>query len=232
MAKKQNGVPQKLWDLMTKTFKGIAELRESQREYAREMKESKLETDRILKESKLETDRILKESKLETDRQMKETDKQLKELGQSIREANGNFDNKWGQFLENLVKGDLLKLLGERNIEVKTVYPRVPVKRDDGTTETDIDLMAVNGNEVVAIEVKNDLKKKDVDKHLNILNKFKTYFQDHNNKTIYGGVAYLSCKDDSADYAKEKGLFVIEAVGGNTDVSRIVNGRDFKPTSF
>lgn len=32
--------------------------------------------------------------------------------------------------------------------------------------------MAFNGNEVVAIEVKNDLKKKNVDKHLNILKKF------------------------------------------------------------
>ena len=176
--------------------------------------------------------RELAKSQEETDRQMKETDRRLDKLAKSIDKANGNFDNKWEQFLENLVKGDLLKLLKERNIEVKTVYPRVPVKREDGTTETDIDLMAVNGDEVVAIEVKNDLKKKDVDKHLTILKKFKIYFQDHQNKTIYGGIAYLSCKDDSSDYAKGKGLFVIEAVGGKTDVSKITNSKDFKPKSF
>ncbi|MCY4524693.1 MAG: hypothetical protein OXB84_08145 [Halobacteriovoraceae bacterium] len=183
---------------------------------------------RELAKSQKETDEQMKE----TGEQMKQTDRRLDKLAKSIDKANGNFDNKWGQFLENLVKGDLLKLLGERNITVKTIYPRVPVKRNDETTETDIDLMAVNGDEVVVIEVKNDLKKKDVDKHLNILNKFKTYFQDHKNKTIYGGIAYLSCKDDSADYAIDKGLFVIEAVGGRTDVSKITNSPDFKPTAF
>ena len=216
--KKQNIVPQELWDLMIKTFKGIAELRESMRESMREsLRESQKEADKQMKD--------LRDSQAEASRQ-------IKELRQSIREANGNFDNKWGQFLENLVKGDLLKLLQERHIKVKTVYPRVPARREDGTTETDIDLMAVNGDEVVALEIKNDLKKKNVDKHLNILKNFKTYFQDHQGKIIYGGIAYLSCKDDSADYAREKGLFVIEAVGGKTDVSRITNPPDFRPKRF
>ena len=174
----------------------------------------------------------LRESQKETDRQMKETDLQLKELGKSIKQAHGNFDNKWGQFLENLVKGDLLKLLKARGIEAKTVYPRVPVKRDDGTSESNIDLLAANGNEVVAVEVKNDLKRKDVDRFLSILKKFKNYFEDHKKKTIYGGVALLGCRDDSLDYAKEQGLFVIEAVGGRTDVSKITNSLDFKPRAF
>ena len=75
-------------------------------------------------------DRLIK-SQAETDRQMKETDRQIKEtqvetnrqitkFTDSLDEAHGNFNNKWGQFLENLVNGGLIKLLNERNIEVRS----------------------------------------------------------------------------------------------------------------
>ena len=101
--------------------------------------------------------RELTKSQKETDRQMKETDRQLKELAISINKADGNFNNKWGQFMENLVAGDLVRLLNERGIEVTRIHTRMPLKLPDGTDEGDIDITAMNGIEIVAGEVKTTL---------------------------------------------------------------------------
>ena len=54
----------------------------------------------------------LRESqKEETDRQMKETSKALQSLSEDVKKQGGNFDNKWGAFLESFVEGDLVNLL-------------------------------------------------------------------------------------------------------------------------
>ena len=173
----------------------------------------------------------MRESKLS------KTEKSLQELSKNLNEANGNFNNKWGKFLESLVKGDLVKLLSERNIKVDIVRSRLVAFDSNQRKLGDFDLVAVNGKEIVAVEVKTTLTKEKVKKSIDQLKMFKTHFPEYGDRVVMGGVAFL-CEPESeeamsaAKYAEENGLFVILSPGGNVNVTTISNSKDFKPRAF
>ena len=103
---------------------------------------------RELSESQRETDRRMQE----TDRRMQETDRLMRENARRIRELDELFNGQWGKLMEALVKGDLVALLNRRGIEVELVFTNV--ERNYGGRRWEIDILAVNGAELVAVEVK------------------------------------------------------------------------------
>ena len=130
---------------------------------------------------------------------LKKTEEIVEKQAKSIKKANDNFNTKWGRFMEDLVKGDLINLLKKRKIEVIRPLSRVEYYREDGSLAGDVDIIAVNGKEIVAVEVKTHLEKQDINKFIyELLNPFKKYFPEYSEKIIYGCVAYLD-KDESAD---------------------------------
>ena len=205
------------------------------KETDRQLKESSFE----LKEAQKETDRQLKE----TDRQLKETDRQLKESSFELKEAvkqtmrsvdktNGNFNNKWGSFLENLVEGDLVNLLNKRGIQVVKINSRVKYLRSDNSVGAEYDLIAINGSEIVVFEIKTTLSTEKVKSFVEKLIKFKGLFPEYSNKKIYGGIAYMRADGNSDEEAIEEGLFLIKAPGGAVNVSTLVNSDEFTPKAF
>ena len=76
---------------------------------------------------------------------------------------------KWGKFLESLVKGDLVKLLSKRNIKVDMVRSRLVASDSTGKEVGEFDVVAMNGKEIFAIEVKTTLTKEKVEKFINKL---------------------------------------------------------------
>ena len=50
-------------------------------------------------------------------------------------------------------------------------------------------------------------------------------------KKVYAGVAYLD-ENDAAEYAMDRGLFVIKALCGDTHISTITRSSDFTPHLF
>ena len=205
---KENGVPQALWDLMTNTLRGIDNLRASQKE---------------LRESQKETDRQMKE----TDLKMQATDRLLKDLGKKT----GNLGNRWGDFMESLVEGDLIRLLNERGIKVQRLAQIRDFKYKGKNYE--YDLIAINGDEVVVVEVKSSLYLKEVQYFMEEkLMIFKEVCNEYKNKVVYGAVAYLKVNQGAGKYAEKQGLFVIKAPGGESKVSTIINDENFKPVRF
>ena len=228
-------------------------LKESKLENDRRMQE----TDRLLKESKLEndrrmqeTDRLLKESKLETDRLRQETDRRrqeidrqmqkskletenyIKETSRQIKKLQDMFSNKWGELVESLVSGRLLKLLKKRGIHINGLF----FNRENNYTLIDgkkkyceIDIIARNGHELVAVEVKSTLGANEVNRFLEVLRQFTLFFPEYKGRKIYGAVAYLKLYQQADLYAMRKGLFVIKATG---DSACITNKADFKPLDF
>ena len=199
------------------------ELSESQKETDRQMKE----TDRKIKElteSQKETDRQMKE----TDRQMKETDLQIKETGKHLKKVDNFFNSQWGKLMESLVKGDIVKLLKQRNIKVERVLAEheLPDKEDE---YYEVDIIAINGEEVVVTEVKTTLKVRDVDHFINKLKDFKNVFKEYKDRKIYGAVAYLKADEYTGRYSEKQGLFVIRATGSSASIT---NKENFKPTEF
>lgn len=169
----------------------------------------------------------------------KKTEESLRELHEvqrrtekSLEKTNGNFNNKWGTFMEDLVKGDLVKLLNERKIRVKRTSSHLQCYRSDNSTEAEFDLVADNGEEVVVVEVKTTLTGDKIDKFIKKLKGFKKAFPQYKDKKVYGCVAHLGDHKDAVEEAEKNGLFIIKAPGGTSDVSTIVNPQDFKPKQF
>ena len=172
----------------------------------------------------------------ETSRQIKtfsaETNQQIKENIQGLKEARKLFETQWGKLVESLIDGKLVELLRSRGIEVRQTSQRVEVfyeKRDGGIQRREFDILAVNGKEVVVVEVKTTLTPGKVRYFLESLKDFKRYFPDYKSKTVYGAVAYLRSESETHLFSQRQGLFVIRATG---DSASIINTKDFKPKVF
>ena len=226
------------------------------REILRQVSESQKETDRRMQETRLqmqqetdrrmqETERLIrevaegqKETRLqmqETDRRMQETDRQLRETGRQLRQTDVRlkklddlFNGQWGKLMEALVSGDLIKLLRARDVEVDHVTSRL--QSGNGAPQWEIDLIAANGDEVVAVEVKTTLKVGDVVHFVDTLKRFAVQAPAvYRGKRLYGGVAYLRADGSSDVYAERQGLFVIRATGSSASIT---NGEQFTPRTF
>ena len=171
--------------------------------------------------------RELSESQRETDRRMQETDRLMRENARRIRELDELFNGQWGKLMEALVRGDLVALLNRRGIEVDLVFTNV--ERNYGGRRWEIDILAVNGAELVAVEVKTTLKVRDVDHFLDTLRHFTELIPEYAGRAVYGAVAYLKEDESSGTYAERQGLFVIRATGSSASIT---NGKDFRPRTF
>ena len=159
-----------------------------------------------------------------------------KRTEREFKKAKELFIGQWGMLVESLVEGDLIKQLKKRNIQVygvgQRMHGRMHITDSQGRRQEklcEIDLIAKNGKEIVAVEVKTSLKTKDVDKFLGILKYFTQYLPEYKDNIVYGAVAYLKVQRGAELYAEKKGLFVIKATG---DSSSIVNRPNFKPKVF
>ncbi len=162
----------------------------------------------------------LRESRRETDRQMQETDRRLKK-------AEDLFTTQWGRLMESLVRGDLVALLNERGIEVERTLQRVESRR--GGRHFEVDLLAVNGREVVVVEVKTTLRSEGVTKFVSKLSEFLDWCAEYRGRRILGAVAYLDGAESVTKYAERSGLFVIRATGNSAS---ILNEPGFEPRAF
>jgi Holliday junction resolvase len=163
----------------------------------------------------------------ETREQMKETDKQFKETDKKIKELAALFTSQWGKLVGSLVEGDLVKLLNEKGIQVERTLQRVKGNHKGDNFEYDI--IAVNGDEIVIVEVKTTLRPDDVNEFHEKLWKAKTYMSEYKDKAIFGGVAFITADGVSDRMAEKLGFFVIKATGSS---SAIVNRPEFIPKAF
>ncbi|MDE2848993.1 MAG: hypothetical protein OXP74_00115 [Acidobacteriota bacterium] len=161
-----------------------------------------------------------KERSEELDRQMRETDRRL-------QKAEDLFTTQWGKLMESLVRGDLANLLDGRGIGVRSLAQRTLTRR--GGESYEVDIMAVNGEEIVVVEVKTTLRPEDVRRFRSKLVSFKEWWPEYRDRKVYGAMAFLQASDDVALHAERQGFFVIRATG---DSASIVNAEDFEPRVF
>ena len=163
-------------------------------------------------------------SKREANRHNEKIRLQMEETDRRLNKFIGGMGNRWGALGENLIEGNLVKRLRENGIEVERVLTNMNVPN-----KFEFDIIAVNGREVVVVEVKSTLDLLDVEEFLEKLKHFKKWCPEYKDKTIYGAVAFLLNVKDQADVKAEKaGLFTMKATG---DVI-IKNKENFKPKAF
>ncbi len=188
------------------------------------------ETDRMFKETDekfRETDEKFKETDEMLSKRFKETDEKFKETDKKIKELSALFTSQWGKLIESLVEGDLLKLLHSRNIKVNSINQRR--KGNHNGENYEYDLIAINGEEIVIVEVKTTLRVKDVDTFHRKLWKAKEYMPEYKDRKIYGAVAFIAVEGAADRMAENEGMFVIRATGSS---SEIINADDFVPKAF
>ena len=178
-------------------------------------KASSEEFDRRLKES----DRRAEEAKAENERSMA----QLKRTVAETTRAVNSLTTRWGRFVEELVEPAAIKLFRARGIDVEHTFSRGKVAKQGVAME--IDILAVNDTELVAVECKSRLSKDDVDYFLEKLKLFKQAFPHFQNFEVYGAVAGIEIDEGIDRYAYKKGLFVIKPSG---DTVEIVNDAQFQ----
>lgn len=174
-----------------------------------------------------ETDKQFKETDKkfqETDKKFQETDKKFQETDKKLNNLEYLFTSQWGKLVESLVEGDLLTLLKQRGVDVTDTIKRRSGCRDGINYEFDI--IAINGNEIVIVEVKTTLRPGDIRDFLKKLKMAKTWMPEYSNKKILGAVAFLAEDAGTSVLAERKGLFMIRATG---DSASIIYRNDFVP---
>ena len=156
------------------------------------------------------------------------TDKSMRNLHKEVNRLRDLFESQWSRLIEALVDGKLVHLLREQSIEVNHTATNVEGTSADGHNY-EFDILAINGNELVVVEVKSRLQSDDVREFLRELQNFKSWLREYQGMTVYGAVAYLRADESAVRYAENQGMYVIRAVG---DSAKIINGADFKARTW
>ena len=204
-----------IWSLIKETQKNIKETQKN-------IKESSARHDRDMEEIRA-SDKKAKREMEELRASQKQTDEQMRRTDIKLDKFIGDTGNRWGRLGENLVKGNLAQKLKERGVRVEKVITNAKY------SGIEFDIIAINGKEIVVVEVKATLDPSDVDGFKENMGKFKALWPEFKEKTIYGAMAYLlKANRQAAGLAEKEGFFVISATG---DVI-IQNKKSFKPKVF
>jgi len=176
-----------------------------------------------------ETDRKMKETSQEIKNMSRESKRREKQMDRRMKALHELFTGQWGKLMESLVRGDLIKLLKERNIKVDYILHSEERQGTFEERQWEVDIIAVNGKETVVVEVKTTLKTKDVDHFIKKLKLFTKLRPKYKDSKIYGAVAYLKADQGSDVYSEKEGLFVIRATGSSANIT---NDKAFKPKVF
>ncbi len=174
----------------------------------------------------------LRASQRETERLVREVAEEQKKTDRRLRKTDERFNTQWGRLVESLVEGSLVPLLRARGIDVRQTFRRAEAEffTDSGERrQKEFDILAANGDEAVAVEVKTTLTPDMVKYFLSAMEDFKRYFPVYGDKRVHGAVAYLRSGSEAAKYAERQGLFVVRATG---DSASIVNAEWFVPKAF
>ncbi len=161
-----------------------------------------------------------------------ERDKALKQFAdqrdKALRKLAGEWSSQWGQLIEALVEPGLVKQFRARGIDITQSNQRMEGIDKEGK-QLEIDVLLVNGDTVVAIEVKTKCKVDDIDYHEKKLAKFKEAFTQYTDKKVLGGIAAVTFDSDCHRYAFKRGFYALKPVEG---IASILNGPEFKPKEF
>ena len=206
---------EKVWKMFKETDKKFQEIAEKSKETERMFQEAA--------ERSKETDRKFKE----TDQKIKEAAEQVRETSRGITRLERQFTSMWGKLVESLVEGDLIRLLNERGIAVERTQQRVSGRKKNLNYEFDI--IAVNGEEIVVVEVKTTLKSEDIRHFISKLDHVREWLPEFHEKKVYGAMAFIHTEENVITHAQNSGLLVIRATGNSAS---IINDNDFRPKTF
>ena len=238
-----------VWAAIDRLVEAQKKVAEAQEKAAEARRKSEEKTAEVMREERRKTEAAQRRTEAAFEslaESQKETKERMRELTKDLHKTDGNFNNKWGRFMENLVEGDFLAVLKERGFGVRSVTPRMKSIDEHRQTKAEYDLVARDGDAVVVAEVKTTLGDRDVAKFLEKLARFKKHFSEFQGWRVLGAVAFLAVADKGSPVAKgdppesgeadkraqRAGLFAIRSPGGAPGLAVVENPPDFTPREF
>ena len=201
--------------------KSIEKSKEERRKEAERRKEEaerrKEEEDRREEEKRKEAERRKEEDrrKEEIERRMRRTDEQVDRTCAKIAEMVEQFTSTTGHISEGLMEPASVRIFQEAGYDIDRYYRNLKKKNKNNQTEMEVDLLMLNGTLAIAVEIKTDCRKKDIDHFLRQMPKFKKLYPEYRNKEVLAAVAALNYEREAAEYAHEQGLLVIRTADGD-----------------
>jgi len=153
-----------------------------------------------------ETEQALKKSNLRIEKAIKETQKNV-----------GGLSNSLGSIVERILTPGLPKKFKKFGYS----FGRIASYSYTSGVYAQIDGMLENGTQAIAVEVKTKLRETDIDDHLVRMEKIRKHANEHGDKRQFMGAMATFITDEVAkNYALNKGLFIIEPSGEDVKVTK------------
>ena len=164
-----------------------ARTEKSQKAAAARAEKSSKKTDLQINKLATETAKAFARANEALEKNVKDTEKWRKKARDFVT---GEVGNRWGDLVEVIAEKNVGRLLKERGFKIHRVYGNVA---DEDKRRWQIDVMAVNGKEIVIVEAKASLTVKDVKLFIKKkLPNIREYLPEHKDKKVYGAVSLTS----------------------------------------
>ncbi len=178
-----------------------------------------------LRASQKETDEQIKRVGEQIGLSQKETDQQIKQVSKQL----GELGNKFGSFTEGMAYPSMQKVL-ESEFGMELVFPNASSKINGRTLEIDVLAYDKAGrNEAAIVEVKSHLTEAGIEQILKIIKEFPAFFPDLADRTIYGIIAAVKISENLRTVVQKQGLY-LALISDETFKLQVPAG--FKPKAF
>jgi predicted AAA+ superfamily ATPase len=158
----------------------------------------------------------------ETDKKFQETDRIIKELSKNM----GGMNRSLGELIETLMAGRLGEKFPEYNFTRS--FQRIKISDKNNNPVTEIDILLSDDEWAMAVEVKREPDKEDVEHHLKRMELMREYaLREISGKKLLGAIAGGVVSAEARAYAQRSGLFVLELNG--EQVSLLESPKGFVP---
>jgi hypothetical protein len=172
----------------------------------------------------METKAQMQEETNQMKKKMDETHEKTAKLVADLSKNIGGMQNSFGQFVETMFSANLLSKFNELGYEfTRQTCNTIYTENNEKIAEVDVALE--NGEYILLVEVKTDLRIEFVDYHLKRIEKIRKYMDNHNDaRKIIGAVAGGIVPEDVLLYAQNNGLFVIVQSGDSSTIADMPKG--------
>jgi hypothetical protein len=194
-----------------KVWAALMESKAQMREEAKQMKE----THEQFKEEMRKSWEEMRKSWEESDKRFAKTEKLVAELSKNM----GGLQNSIGRLMETMFTADLRSKFNELGYEFTRIYFHTEYA-ENNTVITEVDAILENGEYILLVEVKTELRVEFVDGHMERIEKVRRYMDARGDaRKVIGAVAGGVVPEDVMRYAHKKGLYVIVQSGESAAIA-------------
>ncbi|MDR0221600.1 MAG: hypothetical protein LBI54_09385 [Lachnospiraceae bacterium] len=172
----------------------------------------------------------MRESHEQFREEMRESHKKTEKIVAELSKNMGGLQNSFGRFVESMFTADLCSKFQELGYEFTRQFFNTRYT-ESGKKIAEVDATLENGEYILLVEVKTEMRLEFVNYHLERIEKIRQYMDNHNDhRKIIGAIASGTVSESILEYAQSKGLFVIVQSGESSTLAALPEG--FEPQTW